>query len=268
MTTFWQWYDRCGRTAELDWLIVALTPLTLLDLRLRPTKFDHFDWQMLDQLWQRHCHDRVPVQYLAGKTTWRDLELKVNAAVLIPRPETELIIDIVQARVEPQGKWCDLGTGSGAIAIGLARSFPQIQLWAVDISDSALQVAQENIDRYDLTDRICCVQGNWFDPLAPGLEGMVSNPPYIPSNMINSLAEVVKQEPLLALDGGEDGLAAIVHLIKEGKRFIRSGGFWLVEVMAGQAEIVADMLSYHDYKDVMIHRDLQHIDRFVSGFVP
>jgi len=267
VTTFWQWYDRWGRTAELDWLILTLTPLTALDLRLRSATYDRFDWSNLDRLWQQHLKEGTPLQYLAGKTVWRNLELKVNKDVLIPRPETELVIDIVQDRIKPQGNWCDLGTGSGAIAISLAQTFPEIKVFAVDLSPAALQVAQTNIDRYDLTDRVFGLQGNWFDPLEPGLEGMVSNPPYIPSKTIETLSKVVRQEPLLALDGGEDGLSAIGHLIKTGKKYIRSGGFWLVEVMAGQANIVADMLLQNSYRDVVIHPDLQKIDRFVSALL-
>lgn len=267
MTTFWQWYDRWGRTAELDWLILTLTPLTALDLRLRSSAYDRFDWSFLDKLWQKHINEGVPLQYLAGKTLWRDLELTVNEAVLIPRPETELIIDIVKDRAKPRGNWCDLGTGSGAIAIGLALAFPQIKIFAVDISPAALKVAQTNIDRYHLTHRVFCLSGNWFAPLEPGLEGMVSNPPYIPSQRIETLPAVVKQEPLLALDGGKDGLSGIHHLVKAGKKYIKEGGFWLVEVMAGQAETVADMLLQNNYRDVVIHSDLQKIDRFVSAFL-
>ena len=268
MTTFWQWYDRYGRTAELDWLILALTPLTPLDLRLRPAKFDGLDWRRLDELWQKHLTDRVPVQYLAGKTTWRDLELIVNENVLIPRPETELIIDIVQDRVKPEGRWCDVGTGSGAIGIALALAFPNLTVLLTDISVLALQVAQQNIDRYQLNDRVYCVRGDWFTPLPTGLDGMVSNPPYIPTRTIDTLAPEVRQEPRLALDGGDDGLSGIRNLIAGGKRHLRSGGFWLVEVMAGQAETVAHMLQQNSYQDIVIHADLAGIDRFVSSFVP
>ncbi|MCS6960079.1 MAG: peptide chain release factor N(5)-glutamine methyltransferase [Pseudanabaenaceae cyanobacterium SKYGB_i_bin29] len=277
MLDFWQWYDRArsGRTAELDWLILALTPLTKLDLRLRSPRFADYDWQYLDQLWQRHVQEGIPVQYLAGQTLWRDLLLTVNEAVLIPRPETELIIEIVAASTEPQGVWCDLGTGSGAIAIALARTFPAITVLAVDISEAALQVAQANIDRYGLGERVKCVQGSWFSSLTPGLAGMVSNPPYIPSDMIPTLAREVQREPRLALDGGADGLQAIRHLVAAGKTYLKEGGFWLVEVMAGasgassteQAQTVADMLQQNDYRSVTIHKDWQGNDRFVSGFV-
>lgn len=269
MVNFWQWYDRvsAGRTAELDWLILTLTPLTKVDLRLRSPRFADYDWQYLDQLWQRHLQEGIPVQYLAGQTLWRDLVLQVNRAVLIPRPETELIIEIVAERTKPQGVWCDLGTGCGAIAIALARAFPDLRVFAVDVSAEALQVAQGNIDRYGVGERVQCVQGSWFSPLPPGLAGMVSNPPYIPTDIIPTLAPEVQQEPRLALDGGRDGLQAIRHLVEEGKHYLQEGGFWLVEVMAGQATTVADMLQQKGYRSVTVHKDWQGIDRFVSGFV-
>ena len=135
---FWEWYDRSliaaqtsnVPTFELDWLILRLTNLDKLDLRLRSPnitqKITPEFLTQLDQLWQRRLSDRIPVQYLAGSVTWRDLELQVSPAVLIPRPETELIIDIIaehcQDEIYRNGIWADLGTGSGAIAIALIRS--------------------------------------------------------------------------------------------------------------------------------------------------
>ncbi|MFN5860535.1 MAG: protein-(glutamine-N5) methyltransferase, release factor-specific, partial [Pseudanabaena sp.] len=134
---FYEWYDLCLSAAqksnvpsfELDWLILRLTHLDKLDLRLRsPNITQKVTPELLtklDQLWQKRLHDRLPVQYLAGSVTWRNLDLQVTPAVLIPRPETELIIDIVaehcQDMIYQKGVWIDLGTGSGAIAIALAQ---------------------------------------------------------------------------------------------------------------------------------------------------
>ncbi|MFN9534879.1 MAG: N5-glutamine methyltransferase family protein, partial [Pseudanabaena sp.] len=163
---FWEWYDHNFVAAkqhdvtiyELDWLVLRLTSLDKLDLRLRSPnisqKVTHETLINLDQLWQKRLSDRIPVQYLTGEVTWRDLELQVSPAVLIPRPETELIIDIVadfvnnnsQAEIYKNGIWVDLGTGSGAIAIGLAQHFlnlkSQAQIHAVDYSTDALVIAK------------------------------------------------------------------------------------------------------------------------------
>ncbi|BBC23730.1 peptide chain release factor N(5)-glutamine methyltransferase [Pseudanabaena sp. ABRG5-3] len=283
---FWEWYDRQIYTAkqydvpiyELDWLVLRLTDLDKLALRLRsPNITQKITPELLtklDQLWQKRLSDRLPVQYLAGSLTWRDLELQVTPAVLIPRPETELIVDIIaehcQNEIYQNGTWVDLGTGSGAIAIALAQHFPQAQIHAVDFSESALEIAKINANIN--TQKIKFHHGSWFEPLAKlnlqnKLAGIVSNPPYIPSNEVLHLQpEVTNHEPHSALDGGQDGLDDIRELVDAAPAYLISGGFWIIEMMAGQAEIVRSLLQINGkYKNIQIHQDYSGIERFISA---
>jgi len=283
---FYEWYDLCLIAAqkgnvpifELDWLILRLTDLDKLDLRLRsPNIIQKITPEVLtelDQLWQKRLSDRLPVQYLAGSVTWRDLELQVTPAVLIPRPETELIIDIIaehcQDAIYQNGIWVDLGTGSGAIAIALAQHFPQAQIHAVDFSESALEIAKINANINN--QKIRFHHGSWFEPLAKlnlqnQLAGLISNPPYIPSNeVLNLQPEVTDHEPHSALDGGKDGLDDIRELVDTAPAFLISGGFWIIEMMAGQAAIVRSLLQTNGkYKNIQTHRDYSGIERFISA---
>ena len=265
---------------ELDWLILRTTNLDKLDLRLRsPSISQKITSEILinlDDLWQKRISDRIPVQYLTGSVTWRDLQLQVTPAVLIPRPETELIIDIIaencQAPIYQQGIWVDLGTGSGAIAIGLAQHFAatKAKILAIDYSPSALEIAQLNA--LNNSQKIDFHHGNWFEPLAKlnlknKLTGLVSNPPYIPSiQVLNLQPEVTNHEPHLALDGGDDGLNAIHELVNTAPTYLISGGFWIIEIMAGQAEIVRSLLIANgNYTNIHIHQDYAGIERFISA---
>jgi release factor glutamine methyltransferase len=282
---FWEWYDRNFLAAkqhdvpvyELDWLVLRLTSLDKLDLRLRSQnisqKITPEILTNLDQLWQKRLCDRIPVQYLTGSVTWRDLDLQVSPAVLIPRPETELIIDIVIENYE-DGIWVDLGTGSGAISIALAQHFSNIksrsQVHAVDYSAIALEIAKINAIKNH--QQVHFHHGSWFDPLAKlnlqnQIAGIVSNPPYIPSiEVLNLQPEVTNHEPHLALDGGKDGLEAIRELVNTAPQYLISSGFWIVELMAGQASIVRSLLQANgNYTNTQIHQDYAGIDRFVSA---
>jgi release factor glutamine methyltransferase len=261
---------------EVDWLLQSTTDLDRLTLRLESID-DNESIEMamsldrLSALWLDRVESRKPVQYLVGKTFWRDFDLIVSPAVLIPRPETESIIDIALAatnKVQQQGIWVDLGTGSGAIAIGLAKTLPAAQIYAVDCSVEALEIAKINASRLDVLDRIHFHQGSWWSSLEH-LQGkvsvMLSNPPYIPSQEVLRLQpEVVKHEPHLALDGGLDGLVEIRILVGTAPVYLQSGGIWLIEMMTGQGTAVVDLLVQQgSYTDIQIIDDLAGLDRFV-----
>jgi release factor glutamine methyltransferase len=281
----WQWRQQAQQQAiaanispsEIDWLLQEIAGLDRLALRLDSFKDRaaiplDLPFPDLMHLWEQRRLDRVPVQYLAGRTPWRDLSLRVSPAVLIPRPETELLIDLAIAAAQPypdlqQGNWADLGTGSGAIAIGLAMACPAAQIHAVDFSPQALAMSQHNAENLHVDDRIQFYQGSWFAPLSHlqgNLSGMVSNPPYIPSELISSLQpEVVRHEPHLALDGGQDGLDAIRHLVAIAPAYLKPHGIWLIEMMAGQATDVVNLLKAQgDYDNIQIYPDLAGIERF------
>jgi release factor glutamine methyltransferase len=285
----WQWVNQAKAQArasdiplaEIDWLLQELAGLDRLALRLESFKdLPKIELKLslseLAQLWQRRLQERVPVQYLTGVAHWRHFSLKVTPAVLIPRPETELLIDLAVEAVKsygvnPKSHWVDLGTGSGAIAIGLACALTNARVYAVDCSSEALAVARLNAENLGLASRVNFYQGLWWEPLAflkGQVSGMVSNPPYIPSSTVLTLQpEVVRHEPHLALDGGFDGLECIRHLVETAPDYLESGGVWLVEMMAGQAEAVADMLESHgSYGKVQIFSDLAGIDRFALAY--
>ena len=266
-------------TSELDWLLLEIAGLDALSLRLESFRDRGkvsltCSFPKLKLLWQRRIQERVPVQYLVGMTSWRNFKLKVSPGVLIPRPETELIIEIAQQAILPKSSdshWVDLGTGTGAIALALATSFPQAKIHAVDSSLAALAIAKENAQLTKLQDRITFYHGSWWQPLSHlknQVTVMVSNPPYIPSRELATLQpEVFQHEPHLALDGGDNGLEAIDHLIVTAPQYLISGGIWLIEMMAGQGEnVVAMLLEQGDYRDVQIIRDLSQIERFVLAY--
>jgi release factor glutamine methyltransferase len=261
---------------EVDWLLQEVTNLDSLTLRLEsfqdyPTIALTHSLPELTRMWQQRLQNYCPLQYLVGHTAWRNWQLKVSPAVLIPRPETELAIEIVQNLKLPQlttNHWVDLGTGSGAIAIGLAASFPQAIIHAVDISTQALAIARQNAQIAGLAARINFYQGSWWHPLQHlqgQVTGMISNPPYIPTAELPQLQpEVFHHEPHLALDGGKDGLDIIRHLVTVSPQYLHSGGVWLIEMMAGQGKDVVTMLSAQEnYCDIKIIPDLAGIDRFV-----
>jgi release factor glutamine methyltransferase len=279
----WQWRSKAIIAAiatdippsEVDWLLQEVAGLDSLTLRLESFK----DWpeidlnlplQDLEQLWQQRIYERLPVQYIAGVSFWRRFKIAVSPAVLIPRPETEYLIDLAQNAADPQlqqGNWADLGTGSGVIALGLADVFPNAIIHAVDYSSQALVIAQKNAHNLGFAERIKFYQGSWWQPLEflkGKFSGMVSNPPYIPSSTVPTLQlEVANHEPHLALDGGDDGLDCIRHLIDISPIYLQPNGVWLIEMMAGQADIVEELLhNQGSYNDIQIHADLAGIRRF------
>ena len=262
--------------AEVDWLLREVTDLGSLALRLESfgaRTAIPLAWTAatLEQRWQQRLRQRVPLQHLLGRAPWRDFSLTVSPAVLVPRPETELLVDLAAeaacGRWSERGHWVDLGTGSGALALGLARALPQATVHAVDCSAAAIQIAQTNAWELGLQDRIRLYQGNGWEPLEAmrgQIAGMVANPPYIPSAQLPQLQpEVARHEPHQALDGGWDGLACIRYLVASAPAYLQPGGLWAIELMAGQAEAVTALLSQQGrYSDIRCQRDLAGIERF------
>ncbi|GFQ07442.1 release factor glutamine methyltransferase [Phtheirospermum japonicum] len=236
----------------------------------------------LYKLWKQRIENRRPFQYVVGCEHWRDLILSVEEGVLIPRPETEIIVDLVDDAVKrnkelKNGLWADLGTGSGALAIGIARVLgPGCgKVVAIDLSPVAVAVASYNVERYNLQDRISVRLGSWFDPLkdvAGGLSGLVSNPPYIPSEDIDGLqAEVCKHEPRLALDGGPNGMNDLVHLCDGAASMLKPGGFFAFETNGEtQSKSLVDYMHTEKVKgsfcNINIVSDFAGIQRFVTGY--
>lgn len=285
-TKFYQWRQWANAQAiaadisvsEVDWFLQALTAITPLELRLIGSQpiVSSVTLEELSSLWRKRITQRVPVQYLVGKAPWRNLELLVTPGVLVPRPETEYLIDLAQNIVTESdlnlaaGHWVDLGTGSGAIAIGLAEAFPEATIHAVDCSKAALSVAKQNGQAYQKNSQIQFYQGSWWEPLTH-LKGkvaaMISNPPYIPTEMLPDLQpEVFRHEPHSALDGGQDGLKDIRDLVSQSPNYLVSGGIWLIELMRGQGNAVAKLLTQdHNYQDIQVINDFSGGDRYISA---
>lgn len=218
---------------------------------------------------------RRPVAQITGVREFYSYELKVTPDVLIPRPETELLVEIVLSYVKDLQarrpgyvpRIVDVGTGSGAIAVVLAAELPDADVWAVDCSPQALQVAEDNAARLGVSDRVTFRLGHWLQPL--GLEKrfdvVVSNPPYIPSAQIDRLMPEVRLfEPRLALDGGVDGLGAYRELLPAAKHVVVPGGVVAVEVGDGQAEQVAAIGLEAGWREYVIHHDLAGKGRVVA----
>jgi release factor glutamine methyltransferase len=223
--------------------------LSRLALPLSPLQSDQFR-----QLIQRRA-GREPLAYITGVREFWSLEFRVTPDVLIPRPETELLVETVlrllshASRLTPHAsqRLLDLGTGSGCLAVALAKELPHAELWAVDISPDALVVARENARRHGVAGQIHFLQGDLFAPLGAGLEPfdvIVSNPPYIARSELTTLQPEVRQwEPRQALDGGADGLDFHGRLVNESPAYLRSGGWLALELGAGQFPAVCRLLQ-------------------------
>jgi release factor glutamine methyltransferase len=207
-----------------------------------------------------------PVQYITGMQEFWGLEFHVTPAVLIPRPETEHLIEAVLARTSPERdvRIADVGTGSGAIAIALATELTRARIVATDISREALQIASGNAERHAVAERIRFVECDLLPYDLPGLDFVVSNPPYIAEADRESLAIEVKDfEPAAALFAGDAGLDIYRRLVPAAWQALKPGGWLVMELGAGQAPSVAQMLT--GWHDIQTTQDLQGIPRVVSA---
>lgn len=206
---------------------------------------------------------REPLAYIMGEKEFWSLEFEVGPGVLVPRPATETIVEQVMEFFPHQGaplRLLDLGTGSGCLLISLLKEFPNSRGLGIDCSEQALRIAQANLARHSLTARGEIRSGNWGENLDGGWDVIVSNPPYIKSADLAHLdPEVIRYEPVGALDGGPDGLAAVRDLAAVIARL--SPGYAFVEIGAGQAEGAAALMAEQGHDIVRIAPDLAGIPR-------
>ncbi len=197
---------------------------------------------------ERRCAGE-PVSRIVGSREFWSLDFEVDGSVLVPRPETELLVEQaleVGGRLEPSALILDLGTGSGAVAVALARELPSVQIVATDISLAALAVARRNARRLGVADRIAFVAGSWLSPFATaaGFRLIVSNPPYIPSGEIDRLDREVREwDPRHALDGGGDGLDPLRHIAGELPRIAGPDAWFMCEIGEGQGDSALAVIS-------------------------
>jgi|HigsolmetaAR202D_1030399.scaffolds.fasta_scaffold00543_15 protein-(glutamine-N5) methyltransferase, release factor-specific len=207
-----------------------------------------------------------PVAYLTGEKAFYDLDFYVDKRVLIPRPETELLVEraLLQAKTRPAPvRIADIGTGSGAIAITLAVHLPDADVSAVDISPEALSVAQRNAERHNVQARLKLLLGDLTAPLSGSYDLIVSNPPY---TILAEIDENVRRhEPHLALDGGEQGMEIYRRLLAELPPLLKPDGAILLEIGAWQAQMVSELAHTHfPHATVAVFQDLAGLDRVVE----
>jgi release factor glutamine methyltransferase len=272
--------QRGGTPAELDWLLDLQGGIgrhVLQRLLLHPEEPVELatPLEAIETLWERHHRTGEPLQYLVGLCPWRDLELAVGPGVLIPRQETELLVELAEALAVSDLKrtgpalWADLGTGSGCLAAALARAWPTSRGVAVDVSGDALAVARHNLQNLGLEAQVELLEGNWWEPLQPhwgALELVVANPPYIPDAVWQGLDPVVREhEPRLALSSGADGLEAIRAIAAEANNALAPGGWLLLEHHHDQSTAVLALLERLGLQNVRAHSDLEGQARFASA---
>jgi release factor glutamine methyltransferase len=213
---------------------------------------------------------REPVAYITGEKEFWSLSLKVTPDVLIPRPETECLVEAALAALEKSvgpghGRVLDLGTGSGAIILALAAERPNDHLVAVDRSASALAIARENAGRHDMDSRVRFLNGDWFEPLdqEKGFDLIASNPPYIRRDDIAHLQpEITAFEPVSALDGGPDGARCLVHIIHTAPKYLRASGSLLMEMGHDQAALLEAIAGQTGcYETPTVLKDYSGLDR-------
>ncbi len=210
-----------------------------------------------------------PVAHLTGVREFWSLELAVNEHTLVPRPETELLVEEVLRKIpsDQPSRVLDLGTGSGAIAIAIARECPQCELLATDCSDSALDLAQHNAIKH-CPDRINFMQGNWFEALpsgTPAFDVIVSNPPYISEQEIELTDPELAFEPVDALYSGKDGLDDIRHIVATSSEYLLPDGWLIIEHGFAQAEKVCKLLTAAGFESVDSKHDLAGQPRVSFG---
>ncbi|OGW65705.1 MAG: protein-(glutamine-N5) methyltransferase, release factor-specific [Nitrospirae bacterium RIFCSPLOWO2_02_FULL_62_14] len=263
---------------ETGWLLEHALRRTPLDLRTNESlQVEGEGLRRALDLLQRRAN-REPLQYLLGTQEFCGVEFEVEPSVLIPRPETELLVDAavryagMQSAAGRRPVIVDMGTGSGCIAVSLARRMPLAVLYATDRSAEALRVARRNAERHGVAGQVTFLEGDLLQPLrACGVSGrvdlVISNPPYIAEREWEALQPEVRLfEPRIALAGGEDGLAIYRRLVQEAAELLHTAGWLIMEVGQGQAESVRALIEATGrYGTMDVRPDQAGIDRVVCA---
>ncbi len=210
--------------------------------------------------------EHVPLQYIVGETEFMGLKFKVNSSVLIPRQDTETLVEEALKVITPGMRVLDLCTGSGCIIVSILHNVADVEGYAIDISKQALNVAKENAKLNGVA--VNFERSDLFDNVTGTFDVIVSNPPYIPSlEVVKLMPEVGSFEPLEALDGKEDGLYFYREIIASCKEYLKPEGRILFEIGYDQGEAVQTMLLDAGFKEVCVIKDLAHNDRVVTGML-
>ena len=208
--------------------------------------------------------ERIPLQYITGEQEFMGLNFKVNSNVLVPRQDTETLVEEALKICQPGMKILDLGTGSGCIVISLMKNAHGMTATGSDISKQALLVAKENARLHEV--EIEWVRSNLYENISGRFDLIVSNPPYIPQeDILGLMPEVRDFEPVGALDGGVDGLDFYRQIIAQGKDYLNKDGYLYLEIGYDQGPAVTNMMCAAGYREVAVIRDLAHQERVVKG---
>tara|TARA_B100001250_G_scaffold214485_1_gene184032 strand:- start:187 stop:1068 length:882 start_codon:yes stop_codon:yes gene_type:complete len=270
-----------GRLEDLDWLLDiggGLEWASLQKIKIFQDKDKLYELSLsledLSFIWSRHLKENIPLQHLIGRCPWRDFELEVTPFALIPRQETELLIDLALEKVDNSfcGRWADMGTGSGALAIALARSLPDWFGHAIDCSQDALLLAEKNLNRLAVNSKVDFNLGSWWEPIKDywgTFDLVVANPPYIPSELMKGLHPVVRDhEPHLALCGGQDGMESFREISIGAMKALAPNGWLLFEHHHDQSERALNYLINLGFRQVSFENDLAGIKRFAIARRP
>ncbi len=209
-----------------------------------------------------------PLQYLTKHQEFYGLNFYVDSNVLIPQPDTEILVEEVVhiAKQEKKKEILDIGTGSGCIGISLAHSIEEVSIMMSDISNKALEVAKKNSKSNHVAEKITFVQSDLFEKIENTFDIIVSNPPYIETNVIPTLSKQVQQEPYIALNGGEDGLTFYRKLLQEAPKYLNKNGYLCMEIGYNQKEKILQLAQKIGiYKKVEIKQDLAGNNRVFIG---
>ncbi len=272
--TVWLKEQLSGLTDEWEteskWMLCHVLKCSTLDLLLY--KNQQMESEAIEEIKNMvlRRQKREPIQYILGAHEFMGLPFEVRAGVLIPRQDTECLVDFLVNLIKGQPKTVlDIGTGSGAIAVSIAALSPYADVVSVDISKEALDVAEDNIRLNGVEGRVRLVESDLFEAIeGETFDIIVSNPPYIPeSDKLRLMPEVLDYEPELALFGGEDGLDYYRRIIPEARKYLRSEGLLIFEAGHNQAVEISRMLEQWGYENIGIFSDLRGVPRFIYGYL-
>ncbi|MBU6182530.1 MAG: peptide chain release factor N(5)-glutamine methyltransferase [Verrucomicrobia bacterium] len=205
----------------------------------------------------------VPLQHLLGTVEFHGREFLCDARALVPRPETEQLVELAAKMLQAPSRIVDVGTGSGVIALTMAFLFPEAGVAGGDVSGDALALAAANREGLGLAERVELLESDLLAAFAGPFDAVLANLPYIPTGEVAGLSREVRCDPLSALDGGADGLALVRRLVAEAGGKMSPGGLLALEIGIGQAAAVAEVLSSNNWRDIAVERDYQGAERFV-----
>ncbi len=234
---------------EICWIITHILKCTIADMQIKFLEdFDTVSIQQLDTALDQFIQG-VPYAYIVKSAPFYQLEIFVDKRVLIPRMDSECLVDAVLNAAEKGSRILELGFGSGAISCAIAKNTIDTEIVAIDNSEACMQVATKNLEYHDILDRVQLIQANWYDPLnIDPVDILVTNPPYIATTDLQVCLQVRNHEPSEALFSAEDGMSDIKHIIHLGSRIIKKGGLIVIEHGATQQDSVLSLLSLAGYK--------------------